>query len=50
MKRFAALLDQLFYQPQRNAKLRLLTAYFASAPDPDRVYALAALKSHRGHK
>src|ERR1700687_4047456 len=43
MKRFAALLDQLFYQPQRNAKLRLLTAYFAAAPDPDRGYALAAL-------
>jgi len=43
MKRFAALLDQLFYQPQRNAKLRLLTAYFKDAPDPDRGYALAAL-------
>ncbi len=43
MKRFAPLLDQLFYQPQRNAKLRLLATYFASAPDPDRGYALAAL-------
>src|SRR5690348_863726 len=43
MKRFAALLDQLFYQPQRNAKLRLLTNYFASTPDPDRGYALAAM-------
>jgi DNA ligase 1 len=43
MKSFATLLDQLFYQPQRNAKLRLLTAYFTSAPDPDRGYALAAL-------
>ena len=43
MKRFSRLLDQLFYQPQRNAKLRLLTSYFASAPDPDRGYALAAM-------
>jgi len=43
MKRFSLLLDQLFYQPQRNAKLRLLTSYFASAPDPDRGYALAAM-------
>jgi DNA ligase-1 len=43
VKQFAALLDQLFYQPQRNAKLRLLKAYFSSAPDPDRGYALAAM-------
>jgi DNA ligase-1 len=43
MKRFAALLDQLFYQPQRNAKLRLLTNYFANTPDPDRGYALGAM-------
>jgi len=43
MKRFSALLDQLFYQPQRNAKLRLLTNYFANTPDPDRGYALAAM-------
>ena len=43
MKRFARLLDQLSYQSQRNAKLRLLTDYFATAPDPDRGYALAAL-------
>jgi DNA ligase 1 len=43
MKRFAHLLDQLSYQPQRNAKLRLLTDYFAHAADPDRGYALAAL-------
>src|SRR3954451_23491253 len=43
MKRFARLLDQLSYQSQRNAKLRLVTDYFATAPDPDRGYALAAL-------
>ena len=43
MKRFARLLDQLSYQSQRNAKLRLVADYFASAPDPDRGYALAAL-------
>src|SRR5260370_3553207 len=43
MKRFARLLDQLSYQSQRNAKLRLVADYFATAPDPDRGYALAAL-------
>src|SRR5215471_7504656 len=43
MKRFARLLDQLSFQSQRNAKLRLVSAYFATAPDPDRGYALAAL-------
>jgi len=43
MKRFARLLDQLSYQSQRNAKLRLVADYFSSAPDPDRGYALAAL-------
>src|ERR1700721_521948 len=43
MNRFAALLDRLAYQPGRNAKLRLLTDYFAQTPDPDRGYALAAL-------
>jgi DNA ligase 1 len=43
MNRFAALLDRLSYEPARNGKLRLLTDYFRSAPDPDRGYALAAL-------
>src|SRR5437588_12908259 len=43
MNRFAALLDRLAYEPGRNAKLRLLTDYFGSAPDPDRGYALAAM-------
>jgi DNA ligase-1 len=43
MNRFAALLDRLAYEPSRNAKLRLLTDYFGSMPDPDRGYALAAI-------
>ncbi len=43
MKRFAALLDRLAYEPGRNAKLRLLIEYFRSAGDPDRGYALAAM-------
>jgi DNA ligase-1 len=43
VKAFAALLDRLAYTPSRNDKLRLMADYFASAPDPDRGYALAAL-------
>jgi len=43
MNRFAALLDRLAYEPGRNAKLRLLTDYFATTPDPDRGWALAAI-------
>jgi DNA ligase-1 len=43
VKDFAALLDRLSYTPSRNDKLKLLADYFASAPDPDRGYALAAL-------
>jgi DNA ligase 1 len=43
MNRFAALLDRLAYEPGRNNKLRLLTAYFREVGDPDRGYALAAL-------
>ncbi len=45
MKRFARLLDQLSYQSQRNAKLRLVADYFATAPDPDRW--LYARRPHR---
>jgi DNA ligase 1 len=45
MNRFAELLDRLAYQPQRNLKLRLLTDYFSTTPDPDRGYALAAITS-----
>jgi len=43
VQRFAALLDALAFQPQRNGKLRLLADYFRSTPDPDRGWALAAL-------
>ncbi len=43
MNRFAELLDRLAYEPGRNNKLRLLTAYFRETEDPDRGYALAAL-------
>ncbi|MBR1213151.1 ATP-dependent DNA ligase [Bradyrhizobium sp. JYMT SZCCT0180] len=43
MNRFAELLDRLAYEPGRNNKLRLLTAYFRETDDPDRGYALAAL-------
>jgi DNA ligase-1 len=43
MNRFAELLDRLSYEPGRNNKLRLITAYFRDTPDPDRGYALAAM-------
>ena len=43
MQRFAELLERLVFTPQRNGKLRLLEAYFAETPDPDRGWALAAL-------
>ena len=43
MNRFAELLDRLAYEPGRNNKLRLVTAYFRETVDPDRGYALAAL-------
>jgi DNA ligase-1 len=43
MKRFAELLDRLAYEPGRNNKLRLMTDYFRSAPDPERGFGLAAL-------
>src|SRR6266403_328447 len=43
MNRFAELLDRLAYEPGRNNKLRLITAYFRATEDPDRGYALAAL-------
>ena len=43
MNRFAELLDRLAYEPGRNNKLRLITAYFRAVADPDRGYALAAL-------
>jgi DNA ligase-1 len=43
MNRFAELLDRLAYEHSRNNKLRLMTDYFRSTPDPERGYALAAL-------
>lgn len=43
MKAFSELLDRLVLTPSRNGKLRLLRDYFATTPDPDRGYALAAL-------
>ncbi|HUK10587.1 MAG TPA: cisplatin damage response ATP-dependent DNA ligase [Stellaceae bacterium] len=43
MKRFAELLDALLFTPARGGKIRLLTDYFATVPDPDRGWALAAL-------
>ena len=43
MNRFASLLDALLFTPSRNAKLRLMQEYFASQPDPERGWALAAL-------
>jgi DNA ligase-1 len=43
MNRFAELLDRLAYEPGRNNKIKLMTDYFRSTPDPSRGYALAAL-------
>jgi len=43
MNRFAQLLDRLAYEDGRNAKLRLMTEYFRTTPDPERGFTLAAL-------
>ena len=43
MNRFAALLEALLLTPSRNGKLRLMQEYFATQPDPERGWALAAL-------
>ncbi len=43
MNHFAALIDRLAYEPRRNAKIRLMTDYFRSTPDPERGWALAAM-------
>jgi DNA ligase-1 len=40
---FAALLERLVFTPGRSAKIALLRDYFATRPDPERGYALAAL-------
>src|SRR5947208_11563229 len=43
MNRFARLLDRLAFEHDRNAKLRLMSEYFHTTPDPERGFALAAL-------
>ncbi len=43
MNRFAELIDRLGFEPSRNNKLRLMTDFFRTVPDPERGYALAAL-------
>src|SRR5918912_1247410 len=43
MNRFAALLDRLAFEHGRNNKIRLMTEYFRTTPDPERGFALAAL-------
>lgn len=43
MRRFAELLDRLIFTPSRTGKLRLIAAYLAAAPDPDRGWGLAAI-------
>jgi hypothetical protein len=48
MNRFAALLDALLFTPARLGKLRLITEYFATTPDPERGWALAALTGELG--
>ena len=48
MRAFARLLENLLFTPGRNAKLALLADYFATTPDPDRGYALAALAGELG--
>lgn len=43
MKPFADLLERLLFTQSRNAKIALLTRYFATTPDPGRGLALAAI-------
>ena len=43
MRAFSSLLERLLLTPSRNAKLKLLTDYFRTTPDPDRGYAVAAI-------
>ncbi|MDR3536621.1 MAG: cisplatin damage response ATP-dependent DNA ligase [Acetobacteraceae bacterium] len=45
---FADLLERLVFTPSRNAKVALLRRYFATAPDPDRGIALAAVTGELG--
>ncbi len=50
MEQFAELLEALIFTPSRNGKLRLMTAFFAAMPDPDRGWALAALTGELGFR
>ena len=43
MRRFARLLEALAFTPRRSVKQAQFLRYFATTPDPDRGYALAAL-------
>ena len=43
MKPFADLLERLLFSPGRNVKIALLRQYFATRPNPERGYALAAM-------
>lgn len=43
MEAFANLLERLLLTPSRNGKLALMAHYFATMPDPERGWALAAL-------
>jgi DNA ligase 1 len=43
VNRFAQLLDRLAFEHGRNSKLRLMTEYFRTTPDPERGFTLAAL-------
>ena len=43
MEAFANLLERLLLTPSRNGKLALMAHYFATVPDPERGWALAAL-------
>ena len=43
MRRFAQLLERLYYEHSHLGKERLLCEYFATTPDPDRGYALAII-------
>ncbi|MEM9233955.1 MAG: cisplatin damage response ATP-dependent DNA ligase [Pseudomonadota bacterium] len=43
MDHFASLLESLIFTPSRNGKIQHLIDYFASTPDPDRGWAVAAI-------
>ncbi len=43
MKKFAQLLDTLYFTASHSNKMRILIDYFVTTPDPDRGYALAIM-------